>query len=201
MIKYREMIQILSNKIIEDDLPHGNTVIIGENSVGKTSLLKAVNDKMERSVFIDLPFDKKHIENIDESMDIVLLDNLETILEYRDILNIMSYLDSKFKGNKVVIATNNLELASSLKDFNIICLYDGVYAFCDGNDINTYNDVRLLFNRDNPVDIWLSTLLSFAICNKWTFNEESLLNRIKGGYLTKLQELVVCEIENCLIKE
>ena len=126
MIKYREMIQILSNKIIEDNLPHGNTVIIGENSVGKTSLLKAVNDKMERSVFIDLPFDKKHIENIDESMDIVLLDNLETILEYRDILNIMSYLDSKFKGNKVVIATNNLELASSLKDFNIICLYDGV---------------------------------------------------------------------------
>lgn len=200
MIKYREMIQILSNKIIEDNLPHGNTVIIGENSVGKTSLLKAVNDKMERSVFIDLPFDKKHIENIDESMDIVLLDNLETILEYRDILNIMSYLDSNFKGNKVVIATNNLELASSLKDFNIICLYNRFYTFCDGNDINTYDDVRFLFDKRNSVNTLLSTLLNFAICNKWTFDEECLLSKIKDKDLTKAQKFIIKEIEKYIAK-
>ena len=199
MIEYREMIEMLSNKIVSGKLPYSNTVIVGDNSVGKTTLLKAVNDKIEDAIFIDLPFDKKNIDNIDKSINIVLLDNLETILEYKDVLNIMSYLDSKFKGNKVVIATNDLELVSMLKDFNIICLYNRFYAFCDGNDINTY-DVRLLFNKRNSVNTLLSTLLNFAICNKWTFDEECLLNKIKDKELTKAQKFIIKEIEKYIVK-
>lgn len=197
--KHKEMIDILSSKIVNGNLPHRNTVIIGDNSVGKTTLLKTINSKIEGSMFMDLPFDKNRIGNIYESTEMVLLDNLETIFEYKEILTIMNFLESKFKDKKVVIATNNLELVAILKDFNLICLYNKFYAFCDGNDINTYDDVRLIFNRDNSIDTLLSALLNFVVCNKWTLNEDYLLNKIKNKELTRSQELMISEIEKYIL--
>lgn len=193
-IEYKDIISQLSKKIICDNLPHRNTVIIGDNSVGKTDLLKVINEKVDSSLFIECPYDKSGIDNISDNIEMVLLDNLETILGYQDIIDIMNFLDFKLKDKKIITVTHNLELVSKLKNFNLICIYNDSYAFCDGNDFRTYDDVRQVFNKKEAVDVMLSTLLNFKLSNVWTTDEQLLLEKIEQEKLTKTQEIMIREI-------
>lgn len=194
-IEYDQIIKELYDKILTDTLKHRNTVIIGDNSTGKTTLLKVLFDNLDNSLFINCPFDKELIKNIDNKVDILLIDNLETILEYKDILCINNLLKELFSNKKVIIATHNLELIARLRDFNIICMHKDLYSIHDGNDFNSFDDAKNLidFNKSST-QILLTHLLGLKISNLWTEIEEDRLNQLKDKSLTPIERLILNQI-------
>lgn len=192
-IKYEQIINELYRKIINNELEHKNTVIMGDNSTGKTFLLEQLNI-LENVVLITCPKDKKLISNGNIEQDTILIDNIETVLTMNEICDINTFLDERFKNKKLVIVTHNLELISRLKDFNIINISRDCYGIYDGNDFNSYNNVTNLVNVEDNNDVILVTLLNHKLCNLWTSVEDSRLAEIKKQHLTKVQKLLLSQI-------
>lgn len=194
-IEYDQIVKELCDKISTKQLKYPNTVIIGDNSTGKTTLLKTLSSRLDDSLFINCPFDKKLIKNIDNKIDTLLIDNIETILEYKDILYINDFLKDMFQNKNIVIVTHNLELVARLKDFNIIYLYKDLYSIYDGNDFNSFNDVKILIDSEKSnIDIMLAHLLRLKLSNLWTDIEENRLNQLKKEPLTSIQKLILNQI-------
>lgn len=172
------MINELYEKIINNGLKYNNTVIIGDNSTGKTTLLKLLS-KEEGAVFINCPYDKDMLNNFNVNYSCVLIDNIETALSYKDIININEFLNSRFMFRKIVIVTHNLDIVSRLKDFNIINMNKDYYGVYDGNDFNSYDDVRnIVSNSSSMVDTMRATLLYFKLNDLWTSVEEERVRRL-----------------------
>lgn len=172
------MINELYEKIINNGLKYKNTVIIGDNSTGKTTLLKLLS-KEDGAVFISCPYDKDMLDYFNDNCSCVLIDNIETALSYKDIVNINEFLNSRFKFRKIVVVTHNLDIVSRLKDFNIINMYKDYYGVYDGNDFNSYDDVRnIVSNSSSMVDIMRATLLYFKLNDLWTSVEEERVRRL-----------------------
>ena len=194
-IEHDQIIKELCDKISTKQLKYLNTVIIGDNSTGKTTLLKNLSSSLDDSLFINCPFDKKLIKDIDNKIDTLLIDNIETILEYKDILYINDFLKDMFQNKNIVIVTHNLELVARLKDFNIIYLYKDLYSIHDGNDFNSFNDVKILIDsQKSNIDIMLTHLLGLKLSNLWTNIEENRLNQLKKEPLTSTQKLILNQI-------
>ena len=168
--------------MINNGLKYNNTVIIGDNSTGKTTLLKELGKKQD-SILIDCPWDKSILGSFKSNCSCVLIDNIETALDYKDIININEYLNKRFESKKVIIVTHNLDLVWRLKDFNILSMYKGYYGLYDGNDFNSYSNVRnIVDNSKNMMDTMIATLLYFKLNNLWTSVEEEKLFNL-GIYL------------------
>lgn len=198
-IEYNQIIEELCEKIVKNNLRYKNTVVMGDNSAGKTDLLKAITVNENRCLFIDCPYDKHLIKGTGSEFDIILIDNIETVLSYKEILDINSFLKNKFGNKKLVIVTHNIELIAQLRDFNIISMYRDCYEINDGNDFITSNDVRGIIESDKSAnDIILTNLLTLKLCNKWTQVEEYRLDEIKKEPLTQCQRIILSEI--CSIK-
>lgn len=194
-IEHDQIVKELCDKISTKQLKYPNTVIIGDNSTGKTTLLKTLSSRLDDSLFINCPFDKKLIKDIDNKIDTLLIDNIETILEYKDILYINDFLKDMFQNKNIVIVTHNLELVARLKDFNIIYLYKDLYSIYDGNDFNSFNDVKILIDSEKSnIDIMLAHLLRLKLSNLWTDIEENRLNQLKKEPLTSIQKLILNQI-------
>lgn len=194
-IEHDQIIKELCDKISTKQLKYLNTVIIGDNSTGKTTLLKNLSSSLDDSLFINCPFDKKLIKDIDSKINTLLIDNIETILECKDILYINDFLEDMFQNKNIVIVTHNLELVARLKDFNIIYLYKDLYSIHDGNDFNSFNDVKILIDsQKSNIDIMLIHLLGLKLSNLWTNIEENRLNQLKKEPLTSTQKLILNQI-------
>lgn len=198
-MNYSQLINELVNKVIKNNLIHKNTVIIGENSTGKTTLLKSILNKTNDCIYIEDLYKQK--ENAFNKSDIntVLIDNIEIGLDYREIMNINNYLISKFGERKLVIVTHNLDIVAQLEHFNIIYLYKDCYCIYDGDDFNNINDVMNIFKTENTTtDIILLTLLNLVY--NWTSVEEEKLKEIEKMNLSMTQKIILNEIKGCLVK-
>ena len=194
-ITHKQIISELQQKIQHNELIHNNSVIIGENATGKTTLLEEINH-LENAVLISNLNDFKNYKNTDIDKEIILIDNIETMVSYGDILNINTFLDDKFKNKKLIIVTHNLELVSRIQNFNIIHMMKHCYGIYDSNDFNTYNDARnLIIAKEETIDIILVTMLNLKLSNSWSSIEEKRLKEVKKEILTKTQELLLKEIE------
>lgn len=194
-IEHEQILKELCAKISDKNLKHKNTVIIGDNCTGKTALLKALSSSLDNSLFIDCPFDKKLIKNINNNINTVLVDNIETILDCKDILCINDYLNEMFNNKNIIIVTHNIELISRLDNFNIIYLHKNLYSIHDGNDFNTFNDVKILINSEKSnIDIMLTSILELKLNNLWTTIEENRLNELKEESLTNKQKIILKQI-------
>lgn len=194
-IEQKQILKELCDKISDKNLKYKNTVIVGDNSTGKTALLKALSSSLDNSLFIDCPFDKKLIKNINNNINTVLIDNIETILEYKDILYINDYLNKMFNDRNIIIVTHNIELISRLDNFNIIYLHKNLYSIHDGNDFNTFNDVKFLIDSEKSnIDTILTHLLGLKLNNLWTTIEENRLNELKEEPLTNGQKIILKQI-------
>ena len=191
-ITHKQIISELQQKIQHNELIHNNSVIIGENSTGKTTLLEEIN-RLENTVLMSRI---NNFKNTDIDKEIILIDNIETMVSYGDILNINTFLDDKFKNKKLIIVTHNLELVSRIQNFNIIHIMKHCYGIYDSNDFNTYNDVRnLIIAKEETIDIILVTMLNLKLSNSWSSIEDKRLKEVKKAILTKSQEILLREVE------
>lgn len=195
-IEHKQIIQELCEKICTGNLKYKNTVIIGENSTGKTTLLRTINKSFIGSLFIDCPFNKNLFNTICNNTTTVLIDNLETILSYQEILNIDKSINKKLRNKNFVLSTHNLELVAQLRDFNLIYITSDSYCIFDGNDFNSFNDVKNIISLNKSSnDIILVNLLNLKINKLWTDVEENRLNKLKNEPLSKTQELLLNQLK------
>ena len=185
-----QILNEIAGKIINNNLKYNNSLIIGDNAIGKTSLLNLIN-KTKKSLYVS---SENHINYKDFNM--ILIDDIEIMISLSDIFNINDYLNSKYADKKLIISTHNIHLISKVKDFNIICLYNDNYLILDGNDYNSYDDARNLFIKKSATNtITLTNLLSLKTSNNWTELEDKKLAIIKNKKLNKSQKLLLNEIE------
>lgn len=194
-IDYKQSIAELQQKIQCNKLIYNNTVIIGDNSTGKTTLLKGINN-LGNATLISCLNEFKELKHTDIDTDIILIDNIETMLTYKNILNINTFLSEKFKNKKLVIVTHNLELVSRIENFNIVHITKHCYGIYDSNDFNTHDEVRnIITAEEDTINTILVTMLNLKLCNSWSSTEENRLKEIKKESLTKSQKLLLREIE------
>ena len=92
--KYKNILTAVTNKIHESSLSHKDTIIIGDNSSGKSEILRnLVNSSFNKYYFIDAinrTFDSSKIMN----KEIILNTKFENISRYRLQENIFNLKDS-----------------------------------------------------------------------------------------------------------
>lgn len=197
IINYEQILNDITQKVLNNDLKYENTIIIGDNSVGKTELLKRINSNYEKSILLSCPIDKDIFSKDYNNVDLVLIDNIETILEFKDILNIENILNNNFKDKKLVIVTHNTEIISNLKNFNLINIFKDSYCTLDINDFNSISDVYDLINSDKSAfNNILVNLLNLKIQNNWTIIEEERLSNIQKELLNSSQTSLYNQILN-----
>ena len=167
---------------------------MGDNSTGKTFLLESLNNS-EDSTLIKCNKNERRLLDKHFEQDIILIDDIEIILSFNEILNINTLIKDKFDNKKLIITTHNLELISRLKNFNLINISKYGYGIFDSNDFNTHNDVKDIINTENNNnDVILTTLLNLKLCNLWTKVEKSRLSKIKKSNLTIQQSKLLEQI-------
>lgn len=187
------MINEIIDKISNNKLKYQSTIILGDNNVGKTYLLKELNS-LNKWYFIGC-VKKNDIDNIkDKNPEAILIDNIEISLEYKDIFNIDSVLKEKFNNKKLIITTHNLNLIPRLTDFNVIILYKNNYTVCDSNDFKAYEDLRSLLSIKNNTAITINRLMNLKLSECWTEIEDKYLENIKTKELNNSQELILKSI-------
>lgn len=201
-MKYREKESILKlskdqiryelgNKIVKDELKYKNSVIVGDNGVGKTYLLEVLSE-IPKSVLISCSKRGDVRKPIDTHSDIILIDNIEVGLEIEEIYDINSFLYKVFGDRKIIITTHNIELVSRLENYNIINMKETYYGVYDSNDFNTYDSVRNIMCGDIDIEReTLVTLVNLKMCDKWTNIEEDKLNKLIESGLSKKDALLL----------
>lgn len=192
-LEYKEIIDGLCNKLKNHSLKHKNSVIIGDNSTGKSSLLEQLN-KSTNTKLVKCPTDKTMLYDMYSKAETILIDNIETLLDFNEILSINDFVNNRFENTNIIMVTHNLEIVARLKGFNIIAIYRDCYGIYDGDDFNTSNDIINILDINNNNDIILTTLLNLQLSNKWTLKEEELLSKITKESLTSSQLKTLEEI-------
>lgn len=199
MFKDKEtMLNAVSKLIVEGRLKHKNTIVVGENNVGKTYLLKKINASNLNTEFIRCASHKGVDFKEFNKEAVLLIDDIDVLLPVVDRISFNPYVESNLKGRHLVLTTHDLNIIESSRDFNILKLYDDAFEVADGNDFKTYTDVREFISNEggNKEDILLRHLLNSKLSNIWGTFEEGLLEDIKSKTdLTKRQLLLINEIE------
>ena len=129
-------------KMIVNDIStlNNNIILLGENSVGKTTVLRELYLKnREISLYIENHKSKNDlfetIKLANEKVKIIIIDNIEVNLEYKDRLNILEELKEKFKNLRFIVSTNYPNMLINSVDFVHFIIIESNYNLGDSNDI------------------------------------------------------------------
>lgn len=142
-MNFNEKIRMIVNDISS---LNNNIILLGENSVGKTTVLRELYLKnREISLYIENHKSKNDlfetIKLVNEKVKIIIIDNIEVNLEYKDRLNILEELKEKFKNLRFIVSTNYPNMLINSVDFVHFIIIESNYNLGDSNDIQDMIDV------------------------------------------------------------
>lgn len=165
-------------KMIVNDIStlNNNIILLGENSVGKTTVLRELYLKnREISLYIENHKSKNDlfetIKLANEKVKIIIIDNIEVNLEYKDRLNILEELKEKFKNFRFIVSTNYPNMLINFVDFVHFIIIESNYNLGDSNDIQDMIDVDRIksFIKKDKKEISETELLLSKCMNKNLF--------------------------------
>lgn len=165
-------------KMIVNDIStlNNNIILLGENSVGKTTVLRELYLKnREISLYIENHKSKNDlfetIKLANEKVKIIIIDNIEVNLEYKDRLNILEELKEKFKNLRFIVSTNYPNMLINSVDFVHFIIIESNYNLGDSNDIQDMFDVDRIksFIKKDKKEISETELLLSKCMNKNLF--------------------------------
>ena len=172
-----EFIKIIDNIVVDvKNLKNKNIVILGNNGIGKTTVLNRIYQELkENSIYVkniksklEL-FDK--ISFINNNINTIIIDNIEVNLEYKDRLNILEELKEKFKNLRFIVSTNYPNMLINSVDFVHFIIIESNYNLGDSNDIQDMIDVDRIksFIKKDKKEISETELLLSKCMNKNLF--------------------------------
>lgn len=165
-------------KMIVNDIStlNNNIILLGENSVGKTTVLRELYLKnREISLYIENHKSKNDlfetIKLANEKVKIIIIDNIEVNLEYKDRLNILEELKEKFKNLRFIVSTNYPNMLINSVDFVHFIIIESNYNLGDSNGIQDMFDVDRIksFIKKDKKEISETELLLSKCMNKNLF--------------------------------
>lgn len=186
---FNEKIRMIVNDI---SLLNNNIILLGENSVGKTTILREMYLKnTEMSLYIENHKSKEDlfekISLINDKIKTILIDNIDVNLEIKDKYTILEQLKNKFKNLRFIVSTNFKKLLIDSVDCVYFLITNTNYIPKDSNDIQSDFDAQQvkLFIKKDEKEIDEAEVLYSKIMNKNFF-----------GIITKND---IEEIENFLL--
>lgn len=172
-MNFNEKIRMIVNDISS---LNNNIILLGENSVGKTTVLRELYLKnREISLYIENHKSKNDlfetIKLANEKVKIIIIDNIEVNLEYKDRLNILEELKEKFKNLRFIVSTNYPNMLINSVDFVHFIIIESNYNLGDSNDIQDMIDVDRIksFIKKDKKEISETELLLSKCMNKNLF--------------------------------
>ena len=182
----------IENIINNISLLNNNIILLGENSVGKTTILREIYLKnRETSLYIENHKSKddlfEKISLINDKIKTILIDNIDVNLEIKDKYTILEQLKNKFKNLRFIVSTNFEKLLIDSVDCVYFLITNKNYIPKDSNDIQSDFDAQQvkLFIKKDEKEIDEAEVLYSKIMNKNFF-----------GIITKND---IEEIENFLL--
>ena len=134
---FNEKIRMIVNDI---SLLNNNIILLGENSVGKTTILREMYLKnIEMSLYIENHKSKEDlfekISLINDKIKTILIDNIDVNLEIKDKYTILEQLKNKFKNLRFIVSTNFEKLLIDSVDCVYFLITNKNYIPKDSNDI------------------------------------------------------------------
>lgn len=186
---FNEKIRMIVNDI---SLLNNNIILLGENSVGKTTILREMYLKnIEMSLYIENHKSKEDlfekISLINDKIKTILIDNIDVNLEIKDKYTILEQLKNKFKNLRFIVSTNFKKLLIDSVDCVYFLITNTNYIPKDSNDIQSDFDAQQVkfFIKKDEKEIDEAEVLYSKIMNKNFF-----------GIITKND---IEEIENFLL--
>lgn len=186
---FNEKIRMIVNDI---SLLNNNIILLGENSVGKTTILREMYLKnIEMSLYIENHKSKEDlfekISLINDKIKTILIDNIDVNLEIKDKYTILEQLKNKFKNLRFIVSTNFEKLLIDSVDCVYFLITNKNYIPKDSNDIQSDFDAQQVkfFIKKDEKEIDEAEVLYSKIINKHLF-----------GIVTKND---IEEIENFLL--
>lgn len=172
-MNFNEKIRMIVNDISS---LNNNIILLGENSVGKTTVLRELYLKnRETSLYIENHKSKNDlfetIKLANEKVKIIIIDNIEINLEYKDKLTILEQLKNKFKDLRFIVSTNFQKMIVESADSVYFLITHKNYTLKDSNDIQNNFDVSFIkeFLRKDEKEIDKAELLYSKVMNKHLF--------------------------------
>lgn len=170
---FNEKIRMIVNDIL---LLNNNIILLGENSVGKTTILREMYLKnIEMSLYIENHKSKEDlfekISLINDKIKTILIDNIDVNLEIKDKYTILEQLKNKFKNLRFIVSTNFEKLLIDSVDCVYFLITNKNYIPKDSNDIQSDFDAQQvkLFIKKDEKEIDEAEVLYSKIINKHFF--------------------------------
>lgn len=170
---FNEKIRMIVNDI---SLLNNNIILLGENSVGKTTILREMYLKnIEMSLYIENHKSKEDlfekISLINDKIKTILIDNIDVNLEIKDKYTILEQLKNKFKNLRFIVSTNFKKLLIDSVDCVYFLITNTNYIPKDSNDIQSDFDAQQvkLFIKKDEKEIDEAEVLYSKIINKHFF--------------------------------
>lgn len=188
-MNFNKKIENITNDI---SLLNNNIILLGDNSAGKTTILRKIHLKnRETSLYIENHKSKddlfEKISLINDKIKIILIDNIDVNLEIKDKYTILEQLKNEFKNLRFIASTHFEKLLIDSVDCVYFLITNTNYIPKDSNDIHNDFDAQQVktFIKKDEKEIDEAEVLYSKIMNKHFF-----------GIITKND---IEEIENFLL--
>ena len=151
-------------------------------------------------IFMEMEYVKRTMEK-----GTVIVEEIDEFLFAYNSGRIFEFLRQEYPQFSFVVTTHSADLIANAKRANIVLLSDGTYEFLDAEDFNSVSQVYNIFDsifRDTKIlddkeriDTSLRRLLNNKVSGIWEQEDEKEFTRIKEMNLTKIQKVLIRQIE------
>lgn len=135
----------------------------------------------------------------------IVIDEIDEFLSVKNCGKVLNFLREKFKGIYFVVTTHSADLIANAENANLILLQGDSFQILDAGDFSSVSQVYNIFDailggkekksEKEKVNDKLRMLLNNKMSGIWNHEEEELLENLKSENLTKVQKLIVRQIE------
>ncbi|MDE7323474.1 MAG: ATP-binding protein [Lachnospiraceae bacterium] len=135
----------------------------------------------------------------------VIIDEIDEFLFSYNSGRIFQYLRQVYSSFSFVVTTHSADLIASARAANIILLAENSYELFDAEDFNSISQVYNIFDsvflqtnsadEKEKVESCLRRLLNNKVAGIWKEADQNELERMKNTNLTKVQKVLIRQIE------
>mgnify|MGYP001064545126 FL=1 len=151
-------------------------------------------------IFMEMEYVSRTMKN-----GFVIIDEIDEFLFAYNSGNIFDFLRQKYSGFSFIVTTHSADLIANAKAANIILLSENNYELLDAGDFNSVSQVYNIFDsvfvktkdidEGEKIDTCLRRLLNNKVAGIWKETDQRELENIKELNLSKVQKVMVRQIE------
>ena len=151
-------------------------------------------------IFIEVVYFKKT-----KGTGTVVIDEIDEFLSVKNCGEVLSFLRENFKELHFIVTTHSADLIANAENANLILLQGDSFQVLDAGDFSSVSQVYNIFDvilngeekksEKEKIDDKLRMLLNNKMSGIWNQEDKALLENLKSENLTKVQKLIVRQIE------